>query len=357
VPLPSLSPRAVRGLALIAVSLVVLAAVIVLHVRPAPGPAPVPAAARQPDVTSTMDWISPREGWISAFDRQAGTGTLFHTTDGGRHWTRERVAPGVETPEFFDARNGVLTSGAGAFRTSDGGRHWQAMAVPTGARGQRPVFADARHGWVWDPSARGGLLATADGGATWRRLAAAGLPPAPPVPRLLGFRDPAHGWSAVAGALYGTADGGRTWTSLPLPAPAAGQPGLGPLRVAANGRGQLVAGGQGAGSIVVTADGGATWTAAWPLPSPASNLTISRADGAASWAWSATQLQVTRDAGGHWTAVALPGWNLVRVQALDARTAWAAATVFDALGVPRWTMFSTVDGGLTWVPAITPALG
>jgi hypothetical protein len=46
----------------------------------------------------------------------------------------------------------------------------------------------------------------------------------------------------------------------------------------------------------------------------------------------------------------------MRVEALDARTLWVAATVIDALGAPRWTLFSTVDAGLTWIPAITPAL-
>jgi photosystem II stability/assembly factor-like uncharacterized protein len=308
VPSHTLSPRAIRGLALIVVSLVVLAVVIVLHVRPAPGAAPVAVAVRQPDGASTMAWISAREGWISAFDRRAGASTLFHTTDAGRRWSRQRVARGVETPEFFDSLHGVLASDAGTLRTSDGGRHWQSLTLPTGARGQQPAFADARHGWVWDPSSAG-LLATVDGGAHWRRLAAAGLPAAPAPPHLLGFHDALHGWLAVGDALFGTADGGATWRS------------------------------------------------ALALPPFASNLAPSRANGAVWWAWSANELQVTHDGGDHWTVVALPGWNLMRVQPLDARTAWVAATVIDALGVPRWTLFSTADSGLTWIPAITPALG
>jgi photosystem II stability/assembly factor-like uncharacterized protein len=308
VPPHSLSPRAWRGLALIVVSLVVLAGVIALHVRPAPGAAPVAAAVRQPDGASTMDWISAREGWISAFDRRAGTSTLFHTADAGRHWSRQRVARGTETPEFFDALHGIVASDAGTLRTSDGGRHWQSLTLPAGVGGQQPAFSDARHGWVWDPSPAG-LLATVDGGAHWRRLADAGLPAAPAAPRLLGFHDALHGWLALADALY------------------------------------------------ATADGGATWEAAAPPLQLGLNLTPSRANGAVWWAWSASQLEVTRDGGGHWTVVALPAWNLMRVHALDARTVWVAATVMDALGVPRWTLFSTVDSGLTWIPAITPALG
>jgi photosystem II stability/assembly factor-like uncharacterized protein len=352
---PTLSPRAVRGLAVIAVSLVGLAAVIALHVRPASRPSPHPAAAPQPDITSTMDWISAREGWISAFDRQAGTSTLFHTTDAGRHWSRQRVARGVEAPEFFDPLHGVLASGAGTFRTSDGGRRWQPLTLPAGARGQHPAFADARHGWVWDPS-QDDLQATADGGTQWRRLPAAGLPAAPAPAQLLGFRDTVHGWLAVAGVLYGTADGGRTWAALALPAPADGQLDLGPLCVAPDGRGQLLVSGQGSWWVAATADGGATWQTSHPLPPLASNLAASCVDGAVSWAWSATQLQLTHDAGGHWTPVALPAWNLLRLQALGATTVWVAATVIDALQEPRWTLFSSTDSGLTWTPAITPSL-
>jgi photosystem II stability/assembly factor-like uncharacterized protein len=266
------------------------------------------------------------------------------------------VARGLETPQFFDSMHGVLASDAGTLLTSDGGRHWQALTLPDGVRAPHPAFSDARHGWVWDPS-QAGLLATTDGGVHWRRLPSTGLPDAPAPTHLLGFRDPRHGWLAAGAMLYGTADGGGSWAALQLPVPAADQADLGPLSVAPDGRGQLLVSGQGTVWVAATADGGATWTTARPLPPLASNLTASRVDGAVSWAWSASQLQVTRDAGGHWTPVALPAWNLMRVQALDARTAWVAADVIDALGSPRWTLFSTADSGLTWVPAITPALG
>jgi photosystem II stability/assembly factor-like uncharacterized protein len=350
--------RATRGLALIAVSLVGLAAVIAFHVRPAPGAGPLVAAAQQPDPAPTMDWISAREGWVSALDRQAGTSTLFHTTDAGRHWSRQRVAARVETPEFFDSLHGILSSGEGTFRTSDGGRHWQALTLPGGTQGRQTAFVDARHGWVWDPSLSG-LLATADGGGHWRPLAGAGLPVARRVPHLLGFRDALHGWLAIGAALYGTADGGENWLALPLPLPdgrwsIGGGFEIGPLSVAADGAGQLLISNAATEWVAATVDGGATWQTAGPLPPLASNLTTSGVAGAVSWAWSATQLQSTRDGGGHWSAIALPAWNVMRVQVLDARTVWVAASVIDALGVPRWTLFSTIDSGLTWIPAVTP---
>ncbi|HKF77775.1 MAG TPA: hypothetical protein VKF59_16665, partial [Candidatus Dormibacteraeota bacterium] len=188
----------------------------------------------------------------------------------------------------------------------------------------------------------------------------AGLPePVPATSRLLGFRDSQRGWLAVGAALYGTTDGGESWSALPLPPPGgwtdSGGLQIGLLSVASDNQGQLLISDSATGWVAATADGGATWDTPRPLPPLASNLTTSRAAGAVSWAWSASQLQVTRDAGGHWAPVALPAWNLMRVQALDARTLWVAATVIDALGIPRWTMFSTVDSGVTWIPAITPA--
>jgi hypothetical protein len=81
-------------------------------------------------------------------------------------------------------------------------------------------------------------------------------------------------------------------------------------------------------------------------------------DGSVSWAWSANELQVTRDGGAHWARVATPvAWSLLRVQALGAGTVWVAASVVDALGAARWTLFWSGDAGLTWIPAIPPALG
>jgi hypothetical protein len=359
-----ISPRATRGLALIAVSLVALAAVIALRVRPGPGaPRTPPQAAAQPDATSSMDWISGREGWLSAFDRPAGTSTLFHTADSGRHWERLRVTRSVETPDFFDAAHGVVGSAGGTFRTSDGGRHWERLTLPSGVEGQQPLFMDAGHGWVWDPSSQG-LYATSDGGGHWRRLAGAGLPDTRnPTPRVLGFGAGAQGWLVAGGGLYATADGGESWAPQPLALPNGGWTtgdrfAYGPLTIAADGRGQLLLSTAAAEWVTTTGDRGATWTATAPLPLWPANLATSPTDGSVSWAWAAGELHLTRDAGAHWTRIPIPiAWSLVRVQAVDARTVWVAASVPDALGVARWTLFVSADAGITWIPAVTPPLG
>jgi photosystem II stability/assembly factor-like uncharacterized protein len=390
----SLEPRALRALTLMAACSLALTTVAVVSLRADQSARRGPAGptVHRLDLASDMDWISDREGWLSAFDRQAGTTTLFHTTDAGRHWTRQRVSKAQETVDFFDSLHGLLTStgappgqspGPGGpvttYRSADGGRHWQRLELPRGAEARRPTFADARHGWVWDP-APAGLYSTGDGGAHWRRLDALGRPGPGSVLRPLGFRDGAHGWAAgavgpLAPALYATGDGGEHWTALPLPAPDGGWPvgsqfDVGPLAISSDGQGQVMvselvswAFSQVAIThwVAATTDGGATWAAPQRLPGAPPGtvlrMTTSRADGSVSWAWSAGEVLMTRDGGGHWTAVTPPQDGSVdRLQAVDAETAWAAASVTDEQGNSRWTLFSTHDAGVSWIEATPPSL-
>src|SRR6266700_2269377 len=108
----TLELRALRRLTVIVVCLLALASVISVYLHSdlgrRPAPPAVPAGPGQPDLASSMDWVTDREGWLSALDRQAGTSTLFHTTDGGRHWTRQRVSTSVEHVDFFDPLHGFL---------------------------------------------------------------------------------------------------------------------------------------------------------------------------------------------------------------------------------------------------------
>jgi photosystem II stability/assembly factor-like uncharacterized protein len=373
----------VQRLALMAAAVVGLATIIAVYLRPVALPSPVP----QPDLASDIDWISAREGWLSVFDRPGGRTLLLHTTDGGAHWSRQRVASALETVDFLDGQAGFLASRDASgrpgpialYRSRDGGRHWGRVDLPGGGAGGPPSFVDARDGWAWEPSPPG-LYATADGGAHWRRLDAAGLPDLGPRPGSLWFRDAAHGWAALpAGdgppALYATADGGESWTELPLPAPAGGWPAgsrfeVGPPAIAPDGRGhlqvtelvpwefrQVVL----AHWVAATGDAGVTWSAAQRLPdTPPETLVGSstgRADGSACWAWSTDELVTTRDGGGHWTALAVPpGWRILRVQAIDAVTAWVAASVADGRGNARWRLFSTGDAGISWHESRLPGL-
>jgi hypothetical protein len=60
-------------------------------------------------------------------------GALYHSTDGGQHWTRVTIATGSTTVaddvihiEFKDAQHGTVGTAAGdSWRTLDAGQHWQ----------------------------------------------------------------------------------------------------------------------------------------------------------------------------------------------------------------------------------------
>jgi photosystem II stability/assembly factor-like uncharacterized protein len=177
-------------------------------------------------------------------DRERGwvfgeLGALFATEDGGATWTRRRVPTRhlLLSGSFLDAQTGWLSGGGlTVLKTSDGGATWHAGTVflpATGAEGQQsePKVLSPGEGAGQDGSARrvsrrlnavwfvspergwavgsgGVIIATADGGRTWR-----------PQESGVGddlfdvkFFDAREGWAVGSGgALLHTTDGGRTW--------------------------------------------------------------------------------------------------------------------------------------------------
>lgn len=174
--------------------------------------------------------------WVSG-----SGGTCLRSLDAGRSWLPCRV-PGAPDRDFrdvhaFDANTAVLMAvGAPAliFRTDDGGATWQRTFEDA-----RPAafldglaFADDHTGWVFGDPVDGAfaLLATADGGRTWKPTNAP-----PPLPGEAAFA--ASGTSLVplphGGLLIGTgggpvarvlrkpnADAGFTFATTPLTAAA-----------------------------------------------------------------------------------------------------------------------------------------
>lgn len=185
--------------------------------------------ASEPLQVQAMQRLDPNTGWV------AGRTQLLRSDDGGAHW--RGITPPASTGStigsafFLNAQTGwVVQEGAAtesAFSvsaTSDGGTSWvsRALNVSTEA-GARPLaidFVDAMHGWLMLqlPSSsnfsRGLLLATEDGGASWKRL------PDPPVADAIRFVSAERGWLAGGAAgdrLYVTVDGGQHWTPQRLP--------------------------------------------------------------------------------------------------------------------------------------------
>ena len=170
-------------------------------------------------------------GWV-----YGEMGALFFTGDGGRSWSRQRVPTRhlLLGAAFLDAQTGWLSGGGVTLlKTSDGGATWRAGAVflppvvkesprdvardpagqaesdarPIGGRRLNAVwFATPERGWA--VGGEGVILATADGGQTWRPQASGVGDDLYDVR----FFDESEGWAVGRnGAMLHTADGGRTW--------------------------------------------------------------------------------------------------------------------------------------------------
>ncbi|ASS67936.1 MULTISPECIES: hypothetical protein [unclassified Paenibacillus] len=185
------------------------------------------------EAVTGMHFTDASNGWL-AFGSHDPAPVLYRTKDGGKAWSKVRIEPasdvryGAGGPEFpggqaqFGFALVYLNEGADrrrldAYVTNDGGNHWsfQPWNLERAA-----AFADARHGWGWR---NGGLVATADGGSSWREIPAG---PALrellrrfPVPIIMQFTGAGDGWLLLGKngeeetALLRTKDGGATWTA------------------------------------------------------------------------------------------------------------------------------------------------
>jgi photosystem II stability/assembly factor-like uncharacterized protein len=173
-----------------------------------------------------------KHGWVFG-----ESGALFATADGGASWARQRVPTRhlLLGATFLDAQTGwVVGAGATLLYTTDGGATWR-EGVVSGATSQSAAseaaareaatraaqgepslrinavsFADARRGWA--VGARGAVIATTDGGRTWREQASGTESDLFDVK----FFDAREGWAVGAdGVAIHTTDGGATWQAEP----------------------------------------------------------------------------------------------------------------------------------------------
>jgi len=165
-----------------------------------------------PGALTGVQFVSARQGWA------AGAGQILATTDGGAHWTtQDRGALDLTSLDFISGAAGWAVGTGALLTTSDGGARW--TALPRACPGIRAVhFVSPSVGVAVAggtgitlyggaaPQVGGVVLATSDGGRSWRRLAA------PADAQSVCLNDPAHGWLGADGRLYRTADDGRTWT-------------------------------------------------------------------------------------------------------------------------------------------------
>jgi photosystem II stability/assembly factor-like uncharacterized protein len=166
----------------------------------------------------SVDFADAANGWVDG-SGPGGDPLLLVTGDGGATWqdrTPAGIDGGLTDVSLADAGHGWVGSESGSvFATEDGGATWVEHGIDAT---RSPVFVhrvDADSGWAG--GSRGRIWATHDGGLTWS-LQASGLTAAFSVAQVR-FADEQHGWALayqqgredVRSAVVATADGGTTW--------------------------------------------------------------------------------------------------------------------------------------------------
>ena len=296
---------------------------------------------------------------------------LVETQDGGATWTTvTNPCPNPNSPPVLDPLSATTllaacgsVPGAGSqpkwmYRSDDAGASWQLVAdsgletpgvgksLPIGGYLSDIWFLDDRTGWM--STARGGLQATNDGGATWNNvdvLGALGIVAEPAVGEVQ-FLSAQKGFvlaSAGQGLLARTDDGGVTWRPL-FPPP---QPVLASSVTMIDDSTGIAAGTiLDAGGVLRTVDGGLTWTqvASIPKPDAFAAAGLSFVDGEHGWVLADGAVYGTEDGGATWLKLDLP------VQATSNSVAAISRATVDTgfVAMQDGTLFVSHDGGVTF---------
>ena len=168
-------------------------------------------------------------GWVAFVSPTTGlwcNGTLMHTTDSGESWDpagSSGMGYYVDADFATDDRawaarvNGSSEAGGGVARTDDGGASWTSQLErpgPDGSGGFWRISAPSTaYCYALKQGRKGGVYATADAGASWKRRI---LPSYSAGRRYsdLDFPLARTGWVVgAAGRILKTTNGGSTWAT------------------------------------------------------------------------------------------------------------------------------------------------
>jgi photosystem II stability/assembly factor-like uncharacterized protein len=295
--------------------------------------------------------------WIAGLD-----GQLWTTADGGATWTRRAVGSygGQLTAATADGIVGWAGGSAGRiWRTLDGGATWTRQTTGLTVRSQviQVACTDAEHAWAVALEATSSrlvskVLATADGGATWRVVFRSGTELAMDVHAVgqseawvatadfAGLLESALGFGAFGSTsrLRHTVDGGFSWTTSTINSTSA------PYALSANGE-SLCAVGTG---ILTSSDGGQTWR----CQTSGGSYLFMAAEAVSTtgvWAVDLAGAVVHSADGVRWDELAAPQrWSQILndLSFPDAEHGWIVGATADRESRPL--ILHTADGGATW---------
>lgn len=313
------------------------------------------------------------------------------------------VANKIDDVTFSDQQHGWIAAYDGGdadvylYRTTNGGRSWQSLGKKAGrSPGGGPTylsFVDAEHGWMepLEPNAPGGeLMQTADGGRTWKSILqlvqfeSSSLPCLSPIE----FISRSVGWvGRCNGHVYTTSNAGRRWhrvvavsgapkTVHTFDMPRFSDKAGAMAAILGDKRASKVAFLSGRASKVAffsTANHGRTWAQRALRGVASCSLRVGGGAYQTFWPTSIASprvwwivsgrkrvtVQVTRDAGRHWSSVVAKGLPtstcaMTSTSAANARVAWAIASFHSGynkqLGATMYSsaLYQTTDGGRNW---------
>ena len=327
--------------------------------EPAPGRADGPRQKpltrnRESDRLASVCFVDATYGWAVG-----GLGTILHTTDGGATWKEQSSGTNfiLEDVVFLDRNRGwavggwprdydvAVYGGMGVIlATDDGGNTWRHQLDGTAAWLSAVYFIDPSNGWV--VGEYGTVMRTRDGGNTWTQMRNV---PTPAWLNGVHFVDQQRGWAVGRyETVLKTEDGGQNWTHQQTPTPH--RPFSLPMayeavRFANDSEGWIV--GE-HGNILRTGDGGKTWSRETvDLPTSVLDLVnisdLSMTPNGIAWAVSPVGVLARSPgrAGATWrlARTGVPAW-LRCVSFVDDNNGWIAGD--------RNTVIRTTDGGKTW---------
>jgi photosystem II stability/assembly factor-like uncharacterized protein len=249
---------------------------------------------------------------------------------------------------FLDQNRGWVAGSNGTLlATNDGGRTWKRLHLPSEDNLRDVYFANEQSGWLvcerdifklkMNDEPRTYLLRTDDGGLNWVRVTLAGFDVNARLVRAV-FSDGNHGWAfGESGAVFATRDGGASWARQALPTTHLVLGGA----FVDEAHGWLVGAG---GTVLQTSDGGVTWHPGIVRDDAGARFTATSFVGSRlGWAVGAGgRVFATTDAGRTWSQQrSNVSVDLIDVKFVDAAEGWAAGG--------QGTLLHTTDGGAQWM--------